>query len=169
MYFVAGASQAGKSYTLARLTQERDHFRAISASALLRAGGHPLENLTEAQAASNQLALLKALQKFDTAPSEIILVDGHAVIPTISGNWAIPSAWYDGAKFAGFILVESDPVTISTRLALKGKGSTPKECALHQNAEREALIDQSARLNVPFLAVESGNIERIVSFVGEDN
>jgi adenylate kinase len=165
MILVAGVSTSGKTYTLAGLRKREPGRLILSASGILGELGRPLRPLTPDQAIANQVALMSELHCRGAGSIKGLLLDGHAMIETTEGSMPIPDWWYNDLALEGLVHIEADAGEIAARRSVRSLPWTEVEARAEQEAERNAIRHQAARLDIPSLEIPGGDLDGLAHWL----
>ena len=159
MILVAGVSTSGKTYSLEGLRKREPGRLILSASSILGELGRPLRPLTPDQAIANQMALMSELHRRGASLIKGLLLDGHAMIETTEGSMPVPDWWYDDIAMEGLVHIEADAGEIAARRSARSLPWTEVEARKEQEAERNAIRRQAARLDIPSLEIPGDDLD----------
>ena len=157
--FIAGIHGAGKS-TISRELAKLLGASHVTAGDLIRASASATNKVTVGVKAvpnvdANQQLLIRGLAVYRARNAGPLLLDGHFMLRTPDGAIAeIPVAVYQAIAPVAVLLVETDAVTIHSRLMERDKEAVPvaiiTELARRERAQAERVCDD---LKIPLLAV----------------
>lgn len=113
MIFVGGISGTGKTTAISQFVTRNTAFSHLRASAILRACGRPIKNLSWIDLEENQRILRSALLT-EKAPVSTI-IDGHFVIPTGVRFFKVMPHFFDGLPIKALVVMQAAPSTILAR------------------------------------------------------
>lgn len=152
--FVAGLSKSGKSTRSHHAASERSDIDYVGVSKLLKATGGILPVQTIDDALANQHKAVDALQALPRQ-KPYQLIDGHALIETTQGPFAVPDAFFDAIQPSLLIHVEDLPEDLYKRRFPLGMLAPPEELAALATMERAVCERVAARLHIPLVIMVS--------------
>jgi adenylate kinase len=157
MVFVGGLSRSGKS-SLIDVFSTAEGFSHIKASSLLKGAGRPLGPLSKTEAAKNQNVLLELLIAGGYINRQKAILDGHAIIETTEGIFAVPDLLFDEIKPTKMICIVNDAPTIANRRVAAGWHFEPQDISRLQEVELRYARSQANRLHVPFYEIKADDL-----------
>lgn len=150
--FVGGVHGVGKT-TACESAARTARCRCFSASSLIReqkAAAIPVEGKAVADVHLNQELLIKGVKKVCVEHPGLILLDGHFVLRTGSGEIeAIPVAVFQELQIERIVCFRDDPAAIAARLqARDGKSESIDDVAELQKSELAQAAVVANRLGV---------------------
>jgi adenylate kinase len=152
--FVAGLSKSGKSTRSHQTATMRSDLDYVSVSKLLKDTGGILPVLTINDALLNQH---KAAEELGALPRQkpYQLIDGHALIETAQGPFAVPDAFFDEIQPSLLIYIEDTPEDLYQRRLPLGMTEMPTELAALAAMERAVCERIAARRRTPLIVLIS--------------
>jgi adenylate kinase len=117
--FLGGIPGTGKT-TLSEAVARATGCVHVKASQLIREGRSVLAERPEVRDRSdadlNQRFLIAGLERLYAVDGRPILIDGHFVVPTNEGMYAVPPVVFEALRPSSVALLELDPGICATRL-----------------------------------------------------
>jgi adenylate kinase len=163
--FVGGSSGSGKTTLAAAIAQAHDSVRYVSASDLIRESqglrssvARP-EVADEAQAEALQATVIERFAQYRAAGGDLILLDGHFVVPTASGFYRVSPGVFASLGCDALVLVEAAAETVTARLKTRGGAywwdGTTASASEAINCERAHMEHVARTLRLPAARIDS--------------
>jgi adenylate kinase len=133
----------------------------IKASSLLRETDRPVEKLTQSDAILNQKALAKSMDQQRWAKTELVLIDGHVLIETVSGPLLLPDEVLIDLKVEGIIFITADAHVVAARRIGSGMEMSETRIAEFMALEAERARSFAERMQLPYALIDSGDIQNL--------
>ena len=153
MIFVGGISGTVKTTAISQFVTRNAAFSHLRASAILRACGRPIKNLSWIDLEENQRILRSVLLTEKASASTII--DGHLVIPTGGRFFKVTPHFFDGLPIKALVIMQATPATILARKNIMPSSEAINSVIELQELEKNQMFQIGSTYNFAMEVVQS--------------
>jgi adenylate kinase len=170
---ILGLSGSGKSYLARSIVRARPEYLRLSAGSLLRRSfhttGEKLRTAEGEEVRENQIELASALAEARAGQwKRPVLLEAHSFIDNDQELVDVPSEAMASLGLAGIILIDMPAEQIAARRQTDKRKRPQRSLAeLKRQRVRSTRLANgyAADLNIPLIAVRSGERERVLAFL----